>query len=148
MSWRYCSVSLKSSESCGYTLQLLPFLPWVYFILVPSSELTTWSSHICILHAGLSLYILIFRLSLIHVSFTTPNCRVLVTYCLSQLPLWIHCCPLNILQYSLLSILSGPAGRLVHLKALGEKANLMRLSGSLFGHLILIMHVRLNLKCN
>ena len=67
---------------------------------------------------------------------------------MSQLPVRVHCGPPSTLPYSLVGVWSRPAGRLVHLQALGKEANLMILSGSLFGHLILIMHVRLNLNRN
>lgn len=144
----YRTVSLQGSEHSEYALQLVPLLPWLHFVLGPSTELTTRSSHIAIAHPGCSLYILIFGLSLIHVGLSTPRCRVLNTCCTSQLPVRIHGGSLSTLPYSLVSCWTSPARRLVHLQALGEEANLIGLSGSLFGHLILIMHVRLNLNCN
>jgi len=148
MCLRYRSVRMESPECREYALQLLPLLPWVYFILVPTVGLTIRSSHISISHARCSRFILIFRLSLIHVSFSTLICRVRNTNGFSKLPLLVRCGPLYTLLCSLVGGWTGSACRLVHLEALGKEANLLVLSGSLFGHLILILHGRLNLNCN
>lgn len=83
---------------------------------------------------------------MVHVGLSTARLAVLATAYIPLKPVLLHRGPLNTLLGSLGSGRSGPASRLVHLEAGSKEANLMSFSGSLFGHLILIKHVRLNLK--